>query len=518
MTTFSVDVYSLHSEESLFTYHYTPELLSSLGTSGVSVVDSNSVFRIGSVSKLWTVFLYLIEAGDDSWNRPITEFVPELAAITERNPSSEDQVDNVSWESITVGALASQMSGIGRDSAYSAELAGGLESLGLPNQGGNIHSTCGDPARTMLPCNRTAFFEDFSFQHPVTESWLTPVYSNTNYQILSYALENITRKTMEDIFTHSLVKRLDLNGTYYAKPATMDSSFIPINSTISWWDGNTLDETPAGGYYSNINDMRTIGKAMLNSTLLSPVQTRRWMKPAAFTSNPDFAVGAPWEIMRAPGSPVSWMYTKSGDLGMYSALVGLMPDLGLGFSVLAGGASTTAQVATVASIVSAQFVPALWDQAKDETSEIYGGTYIDESTNSTFVVSVASDSPGLLVEEFTIGGEDVISLLGSMLGSSLTVRLYPMGLSQAGIDGSIAVSWRAIFETAALQSTSTPSRSCVSWEMVNQYLYGGVGLDEFLFLLDPSGHSAISLESRIIGLSELKSGNSTGASRRMLRH
>ncbi|KAH6645115.1 beta-lactamase/transpeptidase-like protein [Truncatella angustata] len=508
-TAFSVELYSLHNDQPLFTYHHTPELLSSQHTSGVSTVDSNSVYRIGSVSKLWTVFIYLIAAGDSSWNQPITKFVPELADIAQKRPASDDGINNVSWETITVGALASQMAGISRDAAYSGALAAGLESLGLRDQGGSSHSTCGDAARSMLPCNRTAFFADFPTQHPVTLSFNTPVYSNAAYQILSYALENITGSSMEQLFADSLVKPLSLNGTYYNTPATTDSSMIPINSTISWWDGNTEDETPAGGYYSTLNDMRAVGRAMLNSTLLDAATTRSWMQPKAFTSNPDIAVGAPWEIIRAPGSPVSWMYTKSGNLGMYASLVGLLPDLGLGFTVLAAGEHPTTQVSTVASIVTANFVPAMWDQAKDETEATYEGTYTDETTNSTLAVAVASDNSGLIVEQFSLGGEDVIALLGSMLGSQLTIRLYPMGLSAAGSNGTTRVSWRAIF-TPSSKSAQTPFNTCTSWGTVNQYIYGGVGLDEFVFVLDASQGNAISLESSVVGVSQSKVKTATG--------
>jgi hypothetical protein len=118
-TAFSVDVYSLYNQSSLFNYHFTPESLASQRTSGVASVDSNTVYRIGSVSKLWTVYLYLIKAGDASWNQPITNFVPELATIAQKYNASNNEVDNVSWNSITVGALASQLAGIGRDAAVS---------------------------------------------------------------------------------------------------------------------------------------------------------------------------------------------------------------------------------------------------------------------------------------------------------------------------------------------------------------------------------------------------------------
>ena len=46
------------------------------------------------------------------FNDPITKYVPELAAAAKHE---QNAVDSVDWESVTVGNLASQMSGAGRD-------------------------------------------------------------------------------------------------------------------------------------------------------------------------------------------------------------------------------------------------------------------------------------------------------------------------------------------------------------------------------------------------------------------
>ncbi|KAH6876353.1 putative beta-lactamase, partial [Thelonectria olida] len=481
-TTLSIQVYSLHDDSPLATFHFTPEVLSSQRTAGVKAVDSNTVYRIGSVSKLWTAYLFLITAGDSSWARPVTDFVPELAAIVQGRKPSDNEIDNVSWDTITVGALASHLAGIARDASWFPDLAAGLKELGLPDQGGNSNSTCGDPTREMTPCNRT-FFEDFPRQHPITSSFNTPVYSNAGYQILAYALQNITGRPLSDHFQKYLVESLGLNGTYYHTPSTTDTSIIPVNKTDSWWDFDFLDETPAAGYYSTANDMGLVGKAILNSTLLSPALTRRWLKPHAFTSNPNLAVGAPWEITRAPGFPVSWVYAKSGDAGLYSAVTMLMPDLDVGMSILAAGALSTNQVLVASDLLAANFVPAFWAQAQEQTTMTYAGTYTDDNSNTTITVAVVGSTPGLVISEFTLGGQDVLQALSSQLQTNLTLRLYHMGLTAVGENGTTIDSWRAVFETPASLASSLSS-TCVSWVLLNPFVYGGVGLDEFLFTLD----------------------------------
>lgn len=159
-TVFSMEFFSLNEEDPIFTFHYTPKDYASMHTSGASAVDSDTVYRVGSVSKLWTTYLWLIVAGETSWNEPITNFVPELASIAAAAAAASPRqtsstTDGVDWTAITVGALASHMAGIGRDAAFAPDLAASLEALGVPNQGGNADSTCGNPAWGMIPCNRT---------------------------------------------------------------------------------------------------------------------------------------------------------------------------------------------------------------------------------------------------------------------------------------------------------------------------------------------------------------------------
>jgi hypothetical protein len=86
-------------------------------TTGVTTVDRDTVYRLGSVTKVYTVLAFLAEAGDVQWNSPITKYVPELAKLSTNGSSSDgfDDVRQTAWDDITLGALASQVSGIGRD-------------------------------------------------------------------------------------------------------------------------------------------------------------------------------------------------------------------------------------------------------------------------------------------------------------------------------------------------------------------------------------------------------------------
>jgi CubicO group peptidase (beta-lactamase class C family) len=112
---FSIDVYSTHERSSIFTYHYSAPALAH-PAEGVATVDSNTIYRIGSVSKLLTVYTYPAAAGDVSFNEPVTKYIPELAAYATKNAAAlkTSDIDIFDWNEITVGALASHMAGIVR--------------------------------------------------------------------------------------------------------------------------------------------------------------------------------------------------------------------------------------------------------------------------------------------------------------------------------------------------------------------------------------------------------------------
>lgn len=61
----TIDVYSTHENDSIFIYHYSAPTLAH-PTESVAQVDSNTIYRIGSVSKLLTVYTYLATADDVS--------------------------------------------------------------------------------------------------------------------------------------------------------------------------------------------------------------------------------------------------------------------------------------------------------------------------------------------------------------------------------------------------------------------------------------------------------------------
>jgi len=80
-------------------------------------VDRNSIYRIGSVTKLISIYTFLISDGDVHFHDPITKFVPELLEATS-GTLNNDPIHRTSWSDVTIGALASHMAGIGTECKY----------------------------------------------------------------------------------------------------------------------------------------------------------------------------------------------------------------------------------------------------------------------------------------------------------------------------------------------------------------------------------------------------------------
>lgn len=116
-TAFAVSLFSSREKVTLYENYYTPPV-----DMGVKEVNRDSVFRVGSISKVVTVWAFLIAAGDEYFHDPVTKHVPELADLTaKRSGASEepsvvyDDIETARWEDITLGQLASHGAGIARD-------------------------------------------------------------------------------------------------------------------------------------------------------------------------------------------------------------------------------------------------------------------------------------------------------------------------------------------------------------------------------------------------------------------
>ncbi|KAI1115508.1 beta-lactamase/transpeptidase-like protein [Nemania sp. NC0429] len=506
-TSFQLNLFS-KDEQLLSLSHAATTLDNTSLPSGA--LGENTIFRIGSVSKLLTVYALLAEIGMDHMQDPVTAWVPELA--NKANYKVQDAVRRVNWEDVTIGALASHQAGLDRDYSLSdlANLINATvaEQAALPPLPPDEIPTCGTTNLLLPSCSRAEFLAAIRGLHPVTSAFHTPIYSNLAFQILAYALERIAKKPFAAIFESTLVEGLGLKRTSLQPPSSTREGIVPGDAISSWWNVSLGDASPFGGILSTGADMASIGRSILGSKLLKPALTREWLRPVAHTADLHVAVGMPWEIHRllqplSPGSNhtrVVDLYTKNGILGGYEALFVLSPEHEFGFVLLlaglttpAGSAARSLALAVIGDVVTGALATAFEQAARAEAEANFGGVYANPESGMNLTISVNDGHPGLKLSNWTLSGDkdvDVLELYTGVPNAGLDARLYPMDL---GGDGG-AVAFRAVYEAARGPSyTSQPgvvfSLGCLPWGSVAGIQYGNVAFDDFVFEVDWKGRA-----------------------------
>ncbi|KAF2137390.1 uncharacterized protein K452DRAFT_208381, partial [Aplosporella prunicola CBS 121167] len=494
-TFFSISVFS--STSSLFTYHHVaaPSEVADEGLTS-KTLDGDSIYRIGSVSKLLTLYTLLVAQGDVDWNQPITKFVPELS-----DGETDDELRSIQWEDVTIGALATHLAGISRMNAWGDQVfenSSTLEAAGLPSTyDENDIPTCG---LGLLP-NPPKQIQGLNKLGPFMPPFQTPVYSNDGYMVLAWALENMTGEPLTETFRREIVDPLKLSHTTFETPIDTSNAVVPGGlvdaASTSGWGVDLQDNNPAGSAYSTTNDVTAIGQSILQSSLLSKALTRRWLKPHARTSDDTQAVGAPWEIasMRIPLSDGKAentsttrvdLYTKGGDIIAYSSYLVLEPDRDFGFVVLGAGLPSAGnQIRYLSDLAARTWVSALEAAAREEATAAYAGDFA--SDDSAMSIVVEDGKPGLLVAEWVSHGVDVLAAAGA--GAS--VRLYPTGLARGN-----KYAFRAITEALPASWLGGPiDTACVSWALGDRAQVASRMIDDFVIELDDEGR-AVSVEPR----------------------
>lgn len=103
---FAVDVFSASTNDSIYSYYHVGEGQEYALPAGR--LDENTVSRIGSVSKLFTAYAIIAQAGIEVFSHPVTRYLPELAANGTSSP-----LQRIDWNDITVGALLTHQAGSG---------------------------------------------------------------------------------------------------------------------------------------------------------------------------------------------------------------------------------------------------------------------------------------------------------------------------------------------------------------------------------------------------------------------
>ena len=109
-TTFSIALFESTSQPNtsgpfIYEYHHVAPSFDNK-----TAVDAGSVYNIGGLSQLLTVYAFLAAVDDDFWYDPITKYLPELNRTT-----AQSDPRNVDWNHVLLLDLATHLAGIPRE-------------------------------------------------------------------------------------------------------------------------------------------------------------------------------------------------------------------------------------------------------------------------------------------------------------------------------------------------------------------------------------------------------------------
>ncbi|EFW15059.1 predicted protein [Coccidioides posadasii str. Silveira] len=462
-SSFSLNIFTVEDEAPIWEYHHVASQFN--GTLPAEGLDGDTIYRIASITKLLTVYVLLIESGFEVLDEKITKYIPELAAV----PKGVE-TDTVQWNDITLGALATHLAGI----------------------------------------LRAALLDEVLLRHPVYPPFSAPIYSNTAFTLLGLALEQIKGKPLEDMMNESVFVPVGLSRTSLLQPKNHSWGIVPVSPMSSFWNVSFGLEAPGINAYSTANDLSRLGRAILNATLLSATDTRRWMKPMTHTGSTSYSVGAPWEIFRVDSPRVIDMYSKSGSVGSYKSLLFLLPDHNVGFTILVA-APGPSPLYPIASVMTSQLIPALEKEARRQAQMNFAGTYRASGVNSSIVLDANDKHHGIGISSWNSNGTDVIEILKTLAGSrnssdTARVRLFPTQLTRDSIcPGSrkscTDVSFRLVVEVVPADADNTGyegmfSRRCDHWVLLDGLLYSHISIDEVMITVEKVSGRAVAVEPR----------------------
>ncbi|KAJ4294598.1 hypothetical protein N0V90_008289 [Kalmusia sp. IMI 367209] len=323
---------------------------------------------------------------------PITRYFPELRD-TNKQPREQNDIWAVNWDDITIGGLASHLGDIGVDCT-----------IGFRDRGPHWHVLLRlHSADEMDPIgmnNTSATKPDDSLGHP-SRRFLVECY----FRIRSTV--SITSPELVD----------DL--TLFYETYTVNSG---------------------GQYYSTTSILLAFSSSILSNSLLTPLQTRKWLKPVTFTSSEDTLIGIFRVSNVSSDQRLIELYTKFGDIITYHTALALIPDYDLIITIPTAGPEANAQVTTkMLSDIATTVLPAVEEAGKEESRGIYPGTYTDSATNSSLSLTLSKNdtAPGLETTSWIVRGVNVLRTYASFNlppifpTSDVLVRfrLYPTNLA-----------------------------------------------------------------------------------------
>jgi hypothetical protein len=232
-------------------------------------------------------------------------------------------------------------------------------------------------------------------------------YSNVAFELLGLVLERVTKKTYEEYIDEAIFKPLEMSKSSISLPQD-SAGVIPLNP--HFWDVDEGIQSPTGGIYSSTTDLSKYLRYIL--THYNAIATGvNWINPVSPSGGINSFYGMPWEILHTDrvlkdSKRTVRFITKGGGVPGYFSIIALVPDFGLGVTVLVAGNSD--MLMKVLDIVGATVVQAAEEVAIRQLQERYVGTYTSTNHTLNSTITLVADKRGLVVERFISNGTDVL--------------------------------------------------------------------------------------------------------------
>jgi CubicO group peptidase (beta-lactamase class C family) len=266
-------------------------------------LDADSVFEIGSITKVFTAILLadMAERGEVALDDPIAKYLPANMRVPER-----------SGRQITLIDLSTQTSG-------------------LPRMPDNFKPA--DP-RNPYADYTVAQLYDFLSRHELRrDPGAQFEYSNLGVGLLGHILSLRARKPYEALVKDRLLDPLDMDHTAITLTPWMKQHLARGHdlkgNVVSNWDIAVLDG--AGALRSTMNDMLKFARANLQTRGRLQQVMQRTHAERASAGNQYAFIGMNWIIRRLNGQDVIW---HNGGTGGYRTWLGFDKQQGLAAVVL----------------------------------------------------------------------------------------------------------------------------------------------------------------------------------------
>ncbi|KAJ2935272.1 hypothetical protein H1R20_g1822, partial [Candolleomyces eurysporus] len=338
-------------------------------------VDGHSIYRIASVTKVFTVFetLLLRERGLLDFDDPVEKYVPEFSPPS-LSYGWSDYLSDRSKEH------TGHTAGLGRDYPL----------IDLPKWPTEEGWPPPSPIRNTTFKNVLGSINRFP---SVNLPYLYPIYSNAGFDMLGLANVGANLKagkhrrlgsqpkTHKELVKRDIFDAFGLNSSFYRVPEDEElRAHIAIPAQNSDWADSVLGDVDdaAGGQYSSLSDLAKFMHLILSPNppkdyAFLPSLVREWLRPLHIWPDGTEAVGAPWEIeyphlppwyQKQTGLPIYW---KLGNMPGYHSLFGLNPEYGYGIVILVTGkyGDTRALGRQALHILQPAFRKVLEDQVRE---------------------------------------------------------------------------------------------------------------------------------------------------------